>query len=225
MSVRRRELLRGAGLLGVGALSAAAVSACTGSPDASPVPATDSARPTPSASAARPALVYFSRPGENYWHGGRRDLEVGNTQVVAERIARLLVSAEVIRLEAADPYPHGYDETVDRNRSEQQADARPEIAGGVPDLGGYRRIVLGCPVWNTRAPMIIRTLLDSTDLTGKTIHRFLTYAVGQGRVVRDYADLYPGATIARGLAIQGERASDAGREIEEWLADGGLVGR
>ena len=70
--------------------------------------------------------------------------------------------------------------------------------------------------------MIIRTLLDATDLTGKTIHPFLTYAVGQGRVVSDYAELYPGATIAQGLAIQGERAADAGREIEEWLADGGL---
>ena len=25
-------------------------------------------------------LAYFSRPGENWWNGGRRDLEVGNTE-------------------------------------------------------------------------------------------------------------------------------------------------
>lgn len=27
-------------------------------------------------------IVYFSRPGENYWYSDRRDLDVGNTQVV-----------------------------------------------------------------------------------------------------------------------------------------------
>ncbi|MGC0252755.1 hypothetical protein [Pseudactinotalea sp. Z1748] len=38
---------------------------------------------TPSAapsSGASTLLVYFSRAGENYWEGGRRDLEVGNTK-------------------------------------------------------------------------------------------------------------------------------------------------
>ena len=25
-------------------------------------------------------VAYFSRPGENWWNGGRRDLEVGNTE-------------------------------------------------------------------------------------------------------------------------------------------------
>ncbi|WP_418606576.1 flavodoxin [Georgenia sp. SUBG003] len=54
--------------------------------------------------------------------------------------------------------PHNYAATVERNRQEQDADARPKIAGNLPDLGRYRSIILGCPVWNTRAPMIIRTL-------------------------------------------------------------------
>lgn len=39
-----------------------------------------------SSSSATPAggsvlLAYFSRPGENYYHGDRIDLAVGNTQV------------------------------------------------------------------------------------------------------------------------------------------------
>lgn len=168
------------------------------------------------ATPGRRAVVYFSRPGENYWHGGRRDLKVGNTQVVAEQIARL-VDAEMIRLEAADPYPHDYEQTVERNQSEQLDDARPRIAGGVPDLSPYDTVILGCPVWNTRAPMIIRTLLDAADLSGVTIHPFTTYAVGQGSVFPDYAEQYPNPTIAQGLAIQGEKAADSVAEIAQWV--------
>lgn len=166
------------------------------------------------------ALVYFSRPGENYWgDDDRRYLEIGNTQVVAEQIADLL-DADVIRLEAADPYPESYDETVARNRAEQDADARPEIAGGVPDLSEYDAIVLGSPVWGTRAPMIIRTLLDGNDVTGKTIYPFVTYGVGAGRVFREYAEFYPEANVAEGLAIRGEDAAGAGAEIAGWVAGG-----
>ena len=49
-------------------------------------------------------LAYFSRPGENYYYGGRRDLDVGNTQVLAEMIADL-IDCDVFRIEAAEPYP------------------------------------------------------------------------------------------------------------------------
>lgn len=133
------------------------------------------------------------------------------------------MNAEVIRIEAADPYPHDYDATVERNHREQQDDARPEIAGGTPDLAGYDTILLGCPVWNSRAPMIIRTLLDATDLADVTIYPFITYAVGEGSVFADYADLYPEATVGAGLAIQGEYATDSAPQIQQWVADNGLA--
>jgi hypothetical protein len=43
-------------------------------------------------------LVYFSRAGENYWNGGRRNLKVGNTEVLAEMIAARL-TCDVHRIE------------------------------------------------------------------------------------------------------------------------------
>lgn len=190
--------------------------------DPAPVGETATATPQPEAQ-GRAAIVFYSRAGENYWHGGRRDLDVGNTHRVAEFIAAR-VDADVIRIDAADPYPHSYDPTVERNRREQQDDARPRIAGGTPDLSGYSTIILGSPVWNTRAPMIIRTLLDGTDLTGVTLHPFLTYAVGEGRVFRDYAELDPAATVTPGLAIHGEYAADSAPQVDEWIATNGLGG-
>jgi hypothetical protein len=71
-------------------------------------------------------LAYFSRPGENYYYGGRIDLKVGNTEVVARTIAKL-IRCDVHRIEAANPYPHDYEQTVARNVREQEANARPRI--------------------------------------------------------------------------------------------------
>jgi hypothetical protein len=72
---------------------------------------TTSERSASTAAAGRPSrnggtvlLAYFSRAGENYYNGGRRRLAVGNTQVVAAMIGRL-VGCDVHRIEAADPYP------------------------------------------------------------------------------------------------------------------------
>ena len=67
------------------------------------------ARPDP-ARRSRPAqgggrrilLAYFSRPGENYWNGGRRNLEVGNTEVLARTISARL-DCDVHRIEAVEP--------------------------------------------------------------------------------------------------------------------------
>ncbi len=63
-------------------------------------------------------LAYFSRPGENYYYGDRIDLEIGNTQVVAEMIAAA-ISVDVYRIEAVDPYPDDYEQTVQRNVHEE----------------------------------------------------------------------------------------------------------
>lgn len=49
---------------------------------------------------------------------------------------------------------------------EQDADARPGIAGNLPDVADHDTVLLGCPVWGSRAPMIISTLLEGLDLRG-----------------------------------------------------------
>lgn len=99
----------------------------------------------PTTPANRTLLVYFSRAGENYSYGGRVDLEVGNTKVVAGMIAEL-VDVDEYEIIAADPYPDQYEATVQRNVQEERDDARPAIDNPVPDLAGYDTILLGSPV-------------------------------------------------------------------------------
>jgi hypothetical protein len=83
-------LLRSGLLLGVGGVSQA-LAGCTslGSPPpastTSPLGTSSDSTPTGGETPVTGPilLAYFSRPGENYYYGGRRDLEVGNTEVLA----------------------------------------------------------------------------------------------------------------------------------------------
>jgi flavodoxin len=212
----RSGLLRGAlvgatGLLLSGALTnrgqAAPVAAGRGREDAQG-----------GAAAKRKVLIaYFSRPGENYYYGGTRDIKVGNTQVLATMLARH-IGADVYRIRAASPYPHDYKATVARNVREQNADARPRIANPLKSIDNYDVVLLGSPIWNVRPPMIMSTFAESFDFSGKTIHPFVTYAVSQlGTTMATYADLSTDARITAGLAVRGETVRNAEPQVRAWL--------
>lgn len=168
-------------------------------------------------------LAYFSRAGENYYYGDRIDLEVGNTEVLAGMIGDR-VRCDIYRIEAVDPYSDDYEATVARNVQEQDADARPAIANPLDSIAPYDVVLLGSPIWNVRAPMIMSTFTERFDFSGKTIFPFVTYAVsGLGTVVRDYTASCPGATIGEGLAVRGEEVRDAGEAVAAWLRGIGLL--
>ena len=170
-------------------------------------------------------LAYFSRAGENYFNGGRKRLSVGNTEVVAGMIGRL-AGCDVHRIEAADPYPDAYDPTVERNVREQNADARPAIANPLASIERYDTVILGSPIWNVRAPMIMSTFVEGLDFAGKTVHPLTTYAMsGLGTTERDYAASCRGASLGEGLAVRGEEVADARPAVEAWLRRIGLLAR
>jgi flavodoxin len=108
---------------------------------------------------------------------------------------RRLIGCDVYRIEAADPYSDDYDATVDRNVREQNDNARPGIANPRTSISDYDTVLVGSPIWNNRAPMIMSTFVESLDFSGKTLYPFGTYAVsGLGSTVRDYAASAPYAT-------------------------------
>ena len=218
----RRSLLRSAGLTAA-SLAAAALAACATSPPAPAGPtatSTSTGTPVNPSSRSRILLAYFSRPGENYWYGDRRTLETGNTEVLAGMISDR-IDCDVYRIEAADPYSVAYDPTVARNSEEQDADARPAIAGALPDLAQYDTVLLGSPIWNVQPPMILATFVEAIDLAGKDVHPFVTYAVsGLGSTARFYRDLDTGARLRDGLAVQGEEVADGATDLDQWLSAG-----
>lgn len=214
----RRSVL--AGLAGFAAAVGSGAAGCASSPQAGVAgsgTAPSAAEQPGSAARPRVLLAYFSRAGENYYNGGRRRLQVGNTEVLAGTIRRL-IGCDVHRIDAADPYSENYDATVARNVQEQQADARPGIANPLPPLDRYDTVLLAGPIWNVRPPMIMTTFTESLDFTGKAVHPVVTYAVsGLGTTARDYAASCRGATIREGLAVRGEEVTNAEADVAVWL--------
>ncbi|MEU8986249.1 flavodoxin [Streptomyces sp. NPDC048558] len=99
-----------------------------------------------------------------------------------------LIPCDLHRIEAADPHPWDCDETVRRNVREQDDDARPAIKGRLPSLDGYGTVLLGSPIWNVRAPMIMTTFCEQLDFRGRTVVPFTTHAMsGLGTTARDHA--------------------------------------
>ncbi|GAB3751311.1 flavodoxin [Microlunatus parietis] len=188
-------------------------------------PAPDDQPPSspPAGRSGRVLLAYFSRAGENYYYGDRRNLTVGNTEVLATMIAEL-IDCDTYRIEAADPYPDSYDATVQRNTTEQDADARPAIANPLASITDYDHVLLGSPIWNQRPPMIMTTFADAHDFTGLTVHPFVTYAVsGLGSTEDVYTTACTGAQISPGLAVQGEEVPQHRGDVETWLRERRLL--
>lgn len=212
----RRTVLRGTLLSATAAASATYLAACSSSSPRPGTPTSSQSAATTGSTMKRVLLAYFSRPGENYSYGGRTDLKVGNTEVLAQKIADR-IACDTCRIQAAEPYPHDYDATVQRNVREQDTDARPAIEGRLPSVDGYDIILLASPIWNVRAPMSMTAFTEALDFRGKTVHPVTTYAMsGLGPTERDYAGSCPGATIAEGLAVRGEEDKDADTEVKAW---------
>ena len=222
-TIRRRAILTGLLLGAAGTAVGATMSGCTTSRQSGDQPRAAASRRSGDRQSV--LLAYFSRAGENYYNGGRRRLTVGNTQIVAQMISGL-IGCDLYRIEAAEPYSDDYDPTVERNVREQRADARPAIANPLASIERYDTVLLGSPIWNVRAPMIMSTFAEGFDVTGKTIHPFTTYAMsGLGTTERDYAASCPGATLGEGLAVRGEDVNDAGPAVESWLRRIGSIAR
>ncbi|SDK74112.1 Flavodoxin [Arthrobacter sp. ok362] len=221
-TIDRRSVLHSAAT-GLGAaMIAIGISACAPDernmpmPPNPAVPSSAQGAPGPG-NGGRVLLACFSRAGENYYYGGRTNLDVGNTQVLVDEISRL-IRCDVHRIEAAVPYQESYDATVARNVREQDIDARPGIANPLPSIDQYDTVLLASGIWNVRAPMIMTTFTESHDFRGKTVHPVTTHAMsGLGTTERDYARSCPGATIGEGLAVRGEEVRDAGPAVQSWL--------
>jgi len=213
-----------------------AVPGCSASPRPSPAASSAASSSAPGqapsgstkalrapAAARRVLLAFFSRAGENYFHGGRTELAVGNTEVIATMI-REASGCDVFQIKAVEPYPHGYDETVRRNVREQEEKARPAIIDAPTSIDGHDTIILASPIWNVRAPRIMLTFAERYDFAGKTVHPLTTHAMsGLGHVVDEYTAACRGAKLGEALAIQGEKASASRADVDAWLHRIGLA--
>ena len=162
-------------------------------------------------------VIYFSRKGENYFGGELKDIEKGNTEVIAEYIQEF-AGADLFKVEAVNDYPDDYMKCIDIAKKEQQADSRPEIKETLTDISKYDTIFIGFPNWWGTLPMPMFTQLEQLDFTGKVVKPFVTHeGSGFGSSLKDLDKLCAGAEIKKGLSIPGANVYDAENSVKVWI--------
>jgi flavodoxin len=162
-------------------------------------------------------IAYFSRNGNNYVGGSIVSLPIGNTEVIAKKIADLTKS-EIFKITTARSYPEDYTETTKVAEEEKRNNARPERVGKVDNMDSYDLIYLGYPNWWGTMPMAVCSFLESYDLSGKTIVPYCTHeGSGMGKSESDIKKVCPKAKVLSGLAIRGGGVDSAGADVENWL--------
>ena len=169
-------------------------------------------------------VIYFSRTGEQYVVG---EIEKGNTAIVAEMIAEQ-TGAELFEvLPADDHYPMTYDALTDVAKQEQRDKARPACSSELPDLDSFSTIFIGAPVWWGDWPMIMYTVFENNDFSGKTLIPFSTHeGSGLSGFDKKLQSACPDAEVLKGLAVRGSDAQNEQEKVrgsvDSWLAEIGF---
>ena len=162
-------------------------------------------------------VLYFSRADENYFGGNYKYITKGNTEVVAEMIAKE-TGADLFKIEPVVPYPKVYNDCIEVAQNEKNANARPAVKALPQNLDQYSTIYLGYPIYWGTFPMHVFTVLEQINLEGKTIRPFSTHeGSGLGSSVSDLKRLCPKSTVTAGLPISGSSVQSALSKVQRWL--------
>jgi flavodoxin len=167
-------------------------------------------------------VAYYSRRGNNYTSGGIVDLAVGNTEIAAKAIQKL-VGGNAFRIDPLKEYPVDYEKATQVAQAELRQNARPELKGQVDEMSSYDVVFLGYPNWWGTMPMVVFTFLEAYDFVGKTILPFCTNeGSGLGHSESDIKKLCPKAKVLKGLAIRGSAVKGAEGDIAKWITASGV---
>ena len=171
-------------------------------------------------------LIAYFTPAENSgvdaissatlttWNGE----DMGAAEVLANMIHNHTRS-DMFSIRTEVNYPLEYNDLADYAKDEQDEDMRPAIKKDI-NIADYDTIFIGYPMWWYTFPMIIYTLFDKYDFSGKTIIPFNTHMGSQdGGTYDTIRELEPNATvIMNGLPVEMKTAeTGAAKQVEKWL--------
>ncbi len=163
-------------------------------------------------------VAYFSHAGENYVSGSLINLPRGNAEVLAG-FAADACGADTFRIERAEAYPAGYNDTVAVAREELAANARPALAADF-DPSPYENVVLIFPNWCGTMPMAVYTWLEAHSFAGKNIYPLCTHeGSGLSATESQIAAACPGANVQKGLGVLGHKAAQSQQVVAGWLQE------
>ena len=144
----------------------------------------------------------------------------GTAKLVAEEIARQ-TGSEIIEINPVVPYDSNrshYNALARYAKKEHDEDLRPAIKNEIR-LENYDTVFIGYPMWWYTFPMIIYTLFDEYDFSGKTIIPFNTHMGSKdGGTYRTIAELEPNAKVLKGLPVEMSEAENGCKDkVKKWI--------
>ena len=165
---------------------------------------------------AKNLIIYYSRKGENYWNGSVRNIDKGNTEIVAEYIQKA-IGGDLFEIETVKSYPTDYFKCAEEAKAELNAKARPELKKYLDNIDAYDNVFVCGPCWWGTFPMAIFTQLERLNWTGKKVFAVMTHeGSGLGSCERDLKKICVGATLGKGLSVHGAEASRAEHGVAAW---------
>lgn len=141
----------------------------------------------------------------------------GNTKNIAEEIQEL-TNADIFEIKMVNPYSDDYNTVLDEAQRDQNMQARPELAGHVPNMEQYDTVLIGYPNWWASIPMPVASFLEEYDFTGKTLIPFCSHGGGRfGQSLTAIAKLAPKAAMGEALSIHYSGGSTRAKDIADWL--------
>ena len=145
----------------------------------------------------------------------------GTAKRVAEEIA-FQTGADLLAIEPAVPYDNDrshYNVLARRAKLEHDMQLRPIIQNTL-SIAPYDEIFLGYPIWCDTVPMILLTLLEQADFSGKTVIPFNTHLgardSGTWQLIREKL---PQSQVLDGLAMEMHDAeASSSQAVSRWLA-------
>ena len=165
---------------------------------------------------AKNLILYYSRKGENYWNGSVKNIEKGNTEIVAEFIQKA-VGGDLFEVDTVKPYADDYYVCIEEAKKELRENARPAIKQSLNSIDEYDNIFVCGPCWWGTFPMAMFTQLEKLNFSGKKVMAVMTHeGSGLGNCERDLKKICVGATFGKGLAVHGADASKSESAVASW---------
>lgn len=124
----------------------------------------------------------------------------GATKKTAEQLQKI-VGGDLFEIKGEKNYGN-YFTALGKARKEFSENELPKVSDKVKDFTSYDRIILGFPIWYSKAPQLVMSFVSQYDFTGKDVYPFCTSGTsGPEQAVELLKNSCKGAAVHTGLRL------------------------
>lgn len=176
-------------------------------------------------------VTYFTFPerdGMDASTGASRIVVSDKMYGTTEYVAKVIVEetgADLFQIKTTHTYPNSsHKELIDYAKKEADSKTYPKMASKISNFADYDVVFVGYPNWWYDMPMVIYTLFNEYDFSGKTIVPFCTHGgSGFSQSVQTIEKLEKGAKVISIPAISNRSAAASRGGLQKWLQEKGFA--